>query len=684
MPRNLVPVLAIVDRLRTSARLILVVILLVVPALVATGGFFTTMGSAMAFSAKERAGVTVLVPALKALAATAAGSAPDLDALAAAVAAQPELDLGSALNDVTGASPASTLDERENLSIALVALINAVGNNSNLILDPDLDSFYVMDALVVQVPKLMVAALQQANGPTGASAQTVVAHQAVLAGALLGAAGGIAGDLETALSKTADAPLKADLASLVAAAAVGNELSAALAADLSRASGVDPTAAANAAGGAVDGAANGLERLLVTRGSGLALQRNLILALTGLGLLLASWVATGLWWRTRHDVTLMVDGVSAIADGDLSDHDLPAGRDELGDVGRALAVARNQMIHDRTELAAAQVAREDQLHEAFIQQRLAEKQARQRAQDIIDDTSTAVIAQLGGIGTQVDSVRAAATLIDARVATSTRATRQVVERVGQADQVVVALSGSLRRVAGIAALIGGVADQTKLLALNATIEAARAGEAGRGFAVVASEVKGLATETAQSTEQITAIIAELESDAGAVSAAIVAMGRGITDVDVATSELTDVAQRQYVLVEALTGSLKQTTERIQSMSELTDQLERRRDERVPSPDLVVLIRSADGRGGPATVRDLSGGGLRAVTDQVSHLRVGDLVTAEMTLEGTEVVLKTTVVRCEAGGHGSETLGLQFLSPPDSVRALLGDEILRRTGRSVAA
>jgi hypothetical protein len=41
-----------------------------------------------------------------------------------------------------------------------VARITAVGDNSNLILDPDLDSFYVMDALVVQVPKALLMAAQ--------------------------------------------------------------------------------------------------------------------------------------------------------------------------------------------------------------------------------------------------------------------------------------------------------------------------------------------------------------------------------------------------------------------------------------------------------------------------------------------------------------------------------------------
>jgi methyl-accepting chemotaxis protein len=650
----LAPALWLADRVRTSTRLAVLSLVLLVPGLGATWAYTGSVNGQIDFTSAEVDGTEVVHPALDAMAELAAGRGPDLGPLRAEVAAHPDLQLADELNAVGAAQgllPTAT---------AIAALITEAGNTSNLILDPDLDSFYVMDILVVELPEAILAAAGAAAPDTTKPLDDRVAAQAVLAGTLNASAAGLRQAVETASRNTDDSSLTGRLTALDPAADAVEALAATLTSTLAT-PGPVPFKGADAVEAAVEPATAALNRLLGARLDGLRLDRTINLTATSVGLVIALWLAAAVWWRTRHDVNLACAGVVATADGDLAERELPDGRDELGDLGRALRKARGRLAEQDAELRQAQHVREEQLHASFEQQREAQKQLRERAQSVVDESVGEISKELREVRAQVDAVRDAARTIEERVAEADQATASVVERARRAEQVVAALGESLRQVDGTTQLIAGIAAQTRLLALNATIEAARAGEAGRGFTVVANEVKDLAGTTAQSTEQIAATLTTLERSAADMTNTIAAMVTGVGGISEATGVLHHVAVDQHGVVEVLDRQVNDTMDRIEQMSALADKLERRHAERIAATGPVRLGLAGGSNVVSAELQDLSHGGLRCQAEGTITLRTGETLDVELTLGGAPTRLNCQVVHCVARGTHTE-LGLQFLAP----------------------
>ena len=654
VPALLRPVVPLADRMRTSMRLGVLVLVLMIPGIIATTGYVREARARIAFSSAERAGLEVVRPALLALADTVAARQPDLAAVRAAVAAHPELrldDAARAVPDGLGSDPVQRLAS----ATALAGLITDAGNNSNLILDPDLDSFYVMDAQIVQLPKVLVSAARiAAAGSTGGT--DAVATQAVRAGELATVADSLRYDVSTADANTATTGLAGRLAPVTAAAEAAATLAGQLTDSLERPGAADVGPLSTAMSRAVGPLVDVLDDLLETRISGFARERMVILVVTIGGFVLAVWFAMGVLWRTRHDVALAVRGVSAIADGDLAPQPLPGGRDELGDIGQALSTARSRMLAQEEELSRSQAVREEQLRLSFQHQRQAELRLRNRAQTIIDGSTTVIAEELRRVTDQVGDVRHAALTIDSGISVTDAATESVVADARRAEDVIASLEQSLRRVAETAALVKGIAGQTRLLALNATIEAARAGELGLGFTVVADEVKELANSTSTSTEQIAGTISELERDTARMADTIAAMVSGIASVGEAATSLRAVAADQGTVVDRLADQMGRTIGRVEEMSGLSARLERRENDRVAMSGPVRLRRGSD----PLTTEliNVSQGGIRVQLAPGAHLAIGDAVR----IDGLGTLGEPVPARVVSLGAGDEAgeAGLQFM------------------------
>ena len=144
--------------------------------------------------------------------------------------------------------------------------------------------------------------------------------------------------------------------------------------------------------------------------------------------------------------------------------------------------------------------------------------------------------------------------------------KELTEDVNTASKVVIQLDSSAQSAGSILDSIHAIAEQTNLLALNAAIEAARAGEQGRGFAVVADEVRTLAARTQKSTQEIQAVLVELQNRAK--EAATITSNSAIK-----ASSCVEESLLAEQSLQRITADVKEITERNEMIAVATEEQE---------------------------------------------------------------------------------------------------------------
>lgn len=284
----------------------------------------------------------------------------------------------------------------------------------------------------------------------------------------------------------------------------------------------------------------------------------------------------------------MTSAMKNLADGDVSVV-IPAlgNKDEIGSMAQAVQVFKNNLIetnrlrseqekqrvqaeHDKKELmnimannferdiknivSGVATAATELSQTAQSMALTVEKSAKMAADATTAAGSTNHNVQ--SVASATEELSASVREISGQIQKTNTLVHQSTEKTDHADRLAISLSAASSRVEQVMNMISDIAGQINLLALNATIESARAGEAGKGFAVVANEVKNLAGQTDKSINETKKVIDEMRSASEAITTALIDIKSSVHEISSATTTVASAVEEQSATTNEISNNMQ--------------------------------------------------------------------------------------------------------------------------------
>ncbi len=289
-----------------------------------------------------------------------------------------------------------------------------------------------------------------------------------------------------------------------------------------------------------------------------------------LGVLLVVYLSAAFYIAFTGALRHLGKGMNAVAGGDLSHRFEIHGRDEVAEIGQVVERMASQLSGLVAEIRSSAVRVSETGRTLADGGGALALRTEQQATSLAEFVAT-VQETSGKVAANATSVAE----LDELSAALHRKAESGNQEMGQTVGALGLLEDGSRRVGEIIGVIDGIAFQTNILALNAAVEAARAGEAGRGFAVVASEVRQLAQRSSAASAEIRQLISrsreQVDSTVESVQRTSAVLGElvgGVRQVSERLREIAATSQQQSQGLEemsAAVGNLEEITQQNAAM-----------------------------------------------------------------------------------------------------------------------